>query len=65
MSRALRGWVTALMVAAGALSIGFSTTLLAARPAVAFILLMAGTAALFMSRVAWRRLDGSADAQHG
>ena len=65
MSRAFRGWMTVLMVAAGALSIGVSTTLLEDRPAVAFLLLLTGTAVLVMARVAWRWMGDSADPERG
>ena len=54
MSTSFRGWMTALMVAAGALSIGVSTTLLEDRPAVAMLLLLTGTAVLVIARLAWR-----------
>ena len=65
MNAAARGWVTALMVVAGVLPIGISTRLLEDRPAVAFLLLLAGTAMLVMARAAWRRMGGSADPQGG
>ena len=46
--------MTVLMVAAGVLSIGVSTTLLEDRPALAMLLLLTGTVVLIMARLAWR-----------
>ncbi len=57
--------MTVLMVAAGVLPIGVSTTLLDDRPAVAFLLLLTGTAVLVMARVAWRWMGDPANPQRG
>ena len=57
--------MTVLMVAAGAIPIGVSMTLLDDRPAVAFLLLLTGTAVLVMARAAWRWMGGPANAQRG
>ena len=57
--------MTVLMVAAGILPIGVSTSLLDDRPAVAFLLLLTGTAVLVMARVAWRWMGDPANPQRG
>ena len=57
--------MTVLMVAAGALPIGVSATLLDDRPALAFLLLLTGTAVLLMARAAWRWMGDPAEGQHG
>ena len=57
--------MTVLMVAAGAIPIGVSTTLLDDRPALAFLMLLTGTAVLVIARVAWRWMGDPADPPRG
>ena len=57
--------MTVLMVALGVIPIGASIALLDYRPAVAFLLLLTGTAVLVMARVAWRWMGEPSDPQRG
>ena len=65
MSQSFRVSITVLMVVAGVVPIAVSMRLVAERPAVAFLMLMTGTAVLVIARNAWRWMADPAEGREG